>query len=191
MDTDKGASDHVDQVLADWARERPDWDMSAAAVIARLGRASAYIERGLHDTFEEFGLNRVEFDVLATLTRSGPPKRLPPGQLVRALMRSSGAITHIVDRLEAGGLVERTLDEDDRRSILVGLTKKGSALFERVAAAHLENERTLLEALTPEEQQTLAWTLKKLLLGFEAESAQPVMPRSGRKRHRFHRRKVL
>lgn len=180
--------DHVDQVLADWARERPDWDTSPVAAIARLGRAAAYVERSLHDTFEEFGLNRVEFDVLATLTRSGPPHRLPPGRLVRALMRSSGAMTHIVDRLEAAGLVERTLDAEDRRSILVGLTSKGRALFEQVAAAHLDNERALLEPLTPEEQQALAETLKRLLLKFEAEAAQPVMPRMGRKRHHHRRR---
>lgn len=185
------SQDHVDQVLSDWTRERPAWDTSAVAVIARVGRAAVYLERSLHETFARFGLNRVEFDVLATLTRSGPPHRLSPSGLVRALMRSSGAMTHIVDRLEAAGLVERTLDPGDRRSILVGLTRKGRALFDRVAAAHFENERELLQALTNEEQQGLAALLKKLLLAFEAESGQPITPRtSGKRPHSRPRRRL-
>lgn len=185
--------DHVDKVLADWARERPDWDTSPVAVIARVGRAAAFLDQRLHETFADFGLNRVEFDVLATLTRSGPPHRLSPSQLVRALMRSSGAMTHIVDRLEAAGLIERTLDPEDRRSILVGLTKKGHELFDRVAAAHLENEAALLSALTEDEQQALAGLLRKLLLAFEAEGELVTHRRSGKRHHRRrrHRRRLL
>ena len=186
-------NDHVDKVLADWARERPEWDTSAAGVIARIGRAAAYLDDSLHETFSDFGLNRVEFDVLATLMRSGPPHRLSPSQLVRALMRSSGAMTHIVDRLEAAGLIERTLDAEDRRSILVGLTKKGHELFDRVAVAHLENETALLQALTAEEQETLAALLRKLLLAFEAQGEPVPQWRSGKLHHRRrrHRRRRL
>jgi DNA-binding MarR family transcriptional regulator len=40
-------------------------------------------------------------------------------------MRTSGGMTHLVDRLERDGLVERVADPDDRRGLLVGLTRKG------------------------------------------------------------------
>lgn len=162
-------ADHVDDVLADWERERPGIDRSPVAVIARVGRACAYLDRGLNDTLQQFGLNRSTFDLLATLRRTGAPYRLSPTTLFRSLMRTSGAMTHLVDRVEAMGLVERVPDPDDRRGVLVGLTPDGGAFFDRVGKAHLENERSLLAALTAEEQAALAGLLKKLLLSFEAE----------------------
>jgi DNA-binding MarR family transcriptional regulator len=67
-------------------------------------------------------------------------------------MRTSGGMTHLVDRLEQEGLVERVADPHDRRGLLVGLTRKGRALVRRVAPSHLETERRLLATLTPQEQ---------------------------------------
>ncbi len=98
-------------------------------------------------------------------------------------------MTHIVDRLEAAGLVERTLDVEDRRSILVGLKGEGRALVDRAGVAHLSSERELLQVLTREEQQRLAALLKKLLLAFEAEGVPPITPRTSSTRHRQRRRR--
>jgi MarR family len=88
-------------------------------------------------------------------------------------MRTSGGMTHLVDRLERDGLVERVADPDDRRGLLVGLTRKGRALVSRVGPSHLENERRLLAALTEEEQAELARLLRKLLIGLEERFAGP------------------
>ena len=46
-----------------------------------------------------------EFDVLATLLRSGPPYRLRPTELYRSLMISSGGLTDRLDRLQKAGLI--------------------------------------------------------------------------------------
>jgi DNA-binding MarR family transcriptional regulator len=176
--------DHVDRVRAQWARERPDLDTAAMALVARLGRLREYIDDGLERAFAEHGLSRSAWDVLASLRRSGPPYRLSPTDLYQGLMRTSGAMTHRLHRLEQAGLVERIADPDDGRSLLVGLTRRGRALVDRVAPIHLETERRLLAALDPAEQQRLAALLKKLLVSFERE--QPVapgrVPRRGRRR---------
>jgi DNA-binding PadR family transcriptional regulator len=92
-------------------------------------------------------------------------------------MRTSGGMTHLVDRLEQEGLVERVADPHDRRGLLVGLTRKGRALVRRVAPSHLETERRLLATLTPQEQADLARLLRKVLIGLEAQSADPRHPR--------------
>ena len=170
--------DHVDHVRAQWAAVRPDLDTAPAAVIARLGRATAYIDAGVNARLGEFGLTREAWDVLASLRRAGPPHRLSPTELYRALMRSSGAMTHRVATLERAGLVQRVADPDDGRSVLVQLTPTGLALVDRVAAAHLSNEQALLRGLSPEEQTALAGLLRKLLRGFEGERLPP--PPSGR-----------
>jgi DNA-binding MarR family transcriptional regulator len=155
--------DHVDSIIAQWRRERPDLDPSPMGVIGRISRAERTLGRSLEAVFTQFGLNRGEFDVLATLRRSGPPFRLTPTGLFTDLMLSSGAMTNRLDRLEQAGLIVRTPDPADRRGILVGLTDHGRALVDAAVAAHLENEHRLLAALTLAEREQLAHLLRKLL----------------------------
>jgi len=68
----------VDQILAQWTRERPDLDVSPMAVIGRLARVAAVIDSALARTFATHGLDAASFDVLATLLRSVTPTRWHP-----------------------------------------------------------------------------------------------------------------
>jgi DNA-binding MarR family transcriptional regulator len=156
-------------VLAEWRREEPGLDTSPVAVVARIGRAAVLLDRGLNENFGRFGLNRTSWDALAALRRVGPPYRRSPTELYRSLMRTSGGMTHLVDRLQQAGLVERVPDPDDRRGLLVGLTHEGRALVARVGPSHLETERQMLGALTKHEQAELARLLRKLLIGLEQQ----------------------
>jgi DNA-binding MarR family transcriptional regulator len=104
-----------------------------------------------------------EFDVLATLRRSGAPYQLTPTALYEAAMISSGGMTNRLDRLEKVGLIERRAHPTDRRGSLVALTPKGLALMERAIEEHLENERAIVSALSPSEQSQLYDLLAKLL----------------------------
>jgi DNA-binding MarR family transcriptional regulator len=176
--TSTATRDHVDRVLGQWASVQPDLDTSPVAVIARLGRATAYVDAGINARLAEFGLSRAAWDVLASLRRNGPPYRLSPTQLYVALMRSSGAMTHRVYGLERSGLVKRVPDPNDARGMLVELTPKGIALVDAIAPLHLDNERKLLRALSDDEQRMLADLLRKLLLTHEQE--HPTPPPSGR-----------
>ena len=62
------------------------------------------------------GINRTDFRCLDILDREGP---MTAGQLATAARLSSGAITAVVDRLEAIGLVRRVRDATDRRRVLI------------------------------------------------------------------------
>jgi DNA-binding MarR family transcriptional regulator len=162
-------NDHVDRVRAQWARERPDLDTEPVAVIARLGRAAHYVDQGHAEFFKRHGLSRADWDVLASLRREGPPYTLSPTALYRALMRTSGAMSQRLARLEREELIERTLDPGDRRGIVVRLTDKGREVSDRIAADHLANERELLAPLSKKEQRALAALLRKLLVAYEEE----------------------
>jgi len=155
--------DHVDSILAQWRRERPDLDPAPMGVIGRIARAARTLSRALDTTFTRFGLNSGEFDVLATLRRAGPPYRLTPTRLFTELMLSSGAMTNRLDQLERAGLITRTPDPSDRRGTLVGLTERGQELVDTVVTAHLANEQRLLAALSFAEREQLAQLLRKLL----------------------------
>ncbi|GGV21152.1 MarR family transcriptional regulator [Kitasatospora herbaricolor] len=156
-------TDHVDKLLEQWRRERPDLDVSPMAVIGRLKRLTRLIEADLRRTFAEHGLDPASFDVLATLRRSGPPYRLTPAELMRTSMVTSGAVTQRLDRLEARGLVARTPSETDGRVVHVALTADGRALIDQALPDHVANEHRLLSGLTAPQRDGLAETLRDLL----------------------------
>ncbi|GAB3964348.1 MarR family transcriptional regulator [Actinoallomurus acanthiterrae] len=156
-------SDAVDRILAQWRSERPDVDVWPMGVIGRITRLSRVLDRELKEFFAGHGLEHWEFDVLATLRRSGPPYELTAGALNRAAMVTSGAITNRIDRLSTRGLVERVPDEEDRRSVRVRLTDRGRALVDEALGLHVANEVRLLGALAPDDRDRLADLLRGLL----------------------------
>ncbi len=134
------------------------------AVLGRLNEAASLIARDrLAPLFASFGLQSGEFDVLATLRRSGAPYALTPTALYEATMVTSGAMTNRLDRLERTGLIARGPHPNDRRGIVVQLTQKGLALIDEAVTAHVANEHQILAGLTNAEQQTLSRLLEKLI----------------------------
>lgn len=167
QESSEAVRDHVDFVRAQWAQERPDLDTGPVAVVARMGRAARVLDQGVAEGLAHFGLTRESWDVLASLRRTGTPYQLSPTVLYRSLMRTSGAMTNRIGRLEQVGLVRRASDPDDGRMLLVVLTPKGRKLVDQVAEAHIQTERQLIAALTTDEQEVLAALLRKLLLSLE------------------------
>ena len=164
-------TDHVDEVLKQWARERPDLDVSPMAVIGRLSRVSQLLAVELGRTFADHDLDHPSFDVLATLRRSGPPYALSPTALMRSSMVTSGAISQRLGRLEARGLVERTPRPTDGRGTDVRLTDQGRALVDQALPDHVATEQRLLAALTDRQCTDLANLLRELLQSLDEQAA--------------------
>ncbi|MFI1914810.1 MarR family winged helix-turn-helix transcriptional regulator [Nocardia sp. NPDC020380] len=154
--------DAVDQITAAWRTHRPDVDTSPMEIVGRITRLHRLLDRALTDFFHTHNLERWEFDVLATLRRSTPESGLTAGELNKAAMVTSGAITNRIDRLTAKGLVERIPDTKDRRAIRVHLTAKGRGLVDDLLPLHMANEQRLLAALTPTDRESLIPLLRTL-----------------------------
>ena len=159
--------DHVDHILAQWRRERPDLDVGPMGLLGRLNRLTTHLGREVEAVLLKHGLSSSAFDVLATLRRSGSPYRLSPGDLLAMTMVSSGTMTNRIDQLEKAGLVERIHNPNDRRSVLISLTERGFAIVEEAAGAHVENQHRLVAGLSEEERVTLNRLLKRFLRDFE------------------------
>lgn len=159
--------DAVDRILEQWRAERPDLDPSPMGVIGRVSRLARLLDRRLQENFDRFDLQHWEFDVLATLRRTGTPYRLTAGGLVASSMVTSGAITNRIDRLVARGLVTREADPANRRSVLVTLTATGIALVDEAVAAHVRHEEALLAGLSTDDRAQLAGLLRTLTLDLE------------------------
>jgi DNA-binding MarR family transcriptional regulator len=160
-------NDAVDKILAQWQQERPDLNVSPMGVIGRITRLAKHLERAIQETFSKFGLTAAEFDVLATLRRSGHPYQLSPTELFSTLMVSSGTMTHRIDLLEKSELVMRVPDPSDRRGMLIVLTDKGFNLIEKAVEAHVNNEHQILNVLETSDHEALIQLLRKLLASFE------------------------
>lgn len=158
----EGVTDHVDHILKQWAQERPDLDATPMAIIGRISRLSRVHERAIADTLRTFGLGPDEFDVLATLRRSGSPYQLNPKHLRQSMMITSATMTHRLDKLEQRGLIRRNSDPSDRRGIMVQLTAEGTDLVDSALEAHLATESQLVAHLPQRDRTQLAQLLRDL-----------------------------
>ncbi len=161
--------DHVDGILEQWARERPDLDARPMGVVGRALRLAKVFEREIMRTISTHDLSFGEFDVLAVLLRSGSPYALTPKRLLESLMLSSGALTNRLDGLERDGLVARDPDPDDRRGVIVSLTAAGRKLIRQAVTDHVANEHDMLDdCLSVKEQETLTRLMRKVLVKYAA-----------------------
>lgn len=160
--------DRASRAVDQWNRERPDLDVSTMRVLGRLGECALVITRDrINPLFAQFGLQPGEFDVLATLRRSGKPYALTPTALYEDAMISSGSMTNRIDRLEQAGLVSRKANPGDGRATLVMLTRQGLKRIDEALVAHLRNQAEVLSPLTAAEQEQLGDLLGKLLQAYE------------------------
>ena len=168
--------DDTDRVLHQWAKVRPDLDVSPVGIIGRLGRLRAILDEELEAVFAEHGITNPTFTMLVTLVRINQPGGISQRRLANEMGLTPGTVSARVDRLVADGLVVRSPDPADKRGSLVTLTDRGRDVFEAVVPAHLANQVRLLGSLTPGEQATLAGLLRKLLVAFEGSAELEQLP---------------
>ena len=132
---DQRPSDAVDQATEQWHETWPDLDVSPIGVIGRLHRLAARLDEELLLVYSHYELGEGEFDVLATLRRTGAPYELVAGEIARYTIVTSGTVTKRVDRLEAAGLVTRRPSADDGRARVVALTEAGVRVIDAAFTA--------------------------------------------------------
>ncbi|WP_217207231.1 MarR family winged helix-turn-helix transcriptional regulator [Streptomyces sp. AC550_RSS872] len=158
-------NDPVDAIIDQWAAVRPDLDTKAMEVFGRIFRLSRTMSDRMEKAYAPYGISRGEFDVLATLRRTGAPHTLSPRQLSATLMLTTGGMTGRLDKLERAGLLRRSPDPHDRRGLQVTLTEKGLHLIDEAVGAGLATQAEALSALDAEQADRLADLLRELLAG--------------------------
>ena len=108
-------------------------------LLDRHARTTSALERSLH----EHGLGVSEYEVLERLA-TGEHEERRMQELAEAVYLSQSALSRVVARLEADGLVVRTMCAADRRGIFACLTDAGR---ERYAAALPAHRAVLAQAL--------------------------------------------
>ena len=155
--------DAIEVRRSQWRRALPHVDTIGMAIFGRARLVTLLTRGPIERVFADHGLDTGEFDVVATLLRSGPPWRLRPTELYQSLMISSGGLTDRLSRLQKAGLIARVPSSEDGRSLLVELTAKGRHVATEAFTADMAVEAALLESLSPTERDQLGSLLGRLL----------------------------
>jgi DNA-binding MarR family transcriptional regulator len=119
------------------------------AVVTSIMRAQQIYLARVNAALRRFDLTFARFELLALLsfTRRGS---LPLNKVGARLQVQPASVTHVVDRLEADGLVRRKPHETDRRATLVEILPPGRALFRKAVTAL--NDEVFLDPGLPADQ---------------------------------------
>ncbi|BAC89763.1 MarR family winged helix-turn-helix transcriptional regulator [Gloeobacter violaceus] len=134
-------------------------EVRALDAYIKLTRASDAVSGRIHAHLAGANLTVSQFGVLEALLHLGP---LCQSALAGKLLKSGGNMTLVIDNLEKRGLVERVRSVTDRRYITVHLTEAGRELVERLLKPHVQGVVAAMDALTPDEQETLGTLCRKL-----------------------------
>jgi DNA-binding MarR family transcriptional regulator len=153
-------------------------DADAARVWFRLLRLESRINTALGSRLRALGLTPPQCDVLTTLTeREGVSQQ----ELAERLYVTKGNISGLIDRLVAGGLVERRAIAGDRRSHAIYLTAAGSRRAQEAIAMQREFVAQTFGQLPPEKliafEELLILTrdlVRAQSSGSEASEPEPV-----------------
>jgi len=78
-----------------------------------------------------FDLNDQHFNILKTLAYHAP-EPMSVGDIKRLLFNKRGDLTRLLDKLSDRGLIEREIDPDNRRVVLVTITLMGQAQLQQM-----------------------------------------------------------
>lgn len=125
----------------------------------RIGALSRKIYRYYNNLYSEYGItvpqSFILFDVY--LNDCSNVK-----DIAGRLQLDSPAVTGLIDRLEKEGLVTRTADPADRRSLRITLTERGRVLTEDLVPLALRFNERLKEGLSREDLGVLERSLVTL-----------------------------
>ena len=162
--------DRVDALIEDWEREIPDLDTSGIAIVGRVLLLGRIFEQSINTKLKPFGLIYTDFDLLATLRRSGGDYCLTPTELRQSVLLTSGAMTAALDRLEGMGLISRVRSKEDRRSMSAKLTPAGRALLEQLLPLRFEDAKANIDSLSAGQITSASSALRRILLSLETKN---------------------
>lgn len=158
----KKTPDLIDSLVAEWRDERPESVPEAMHVVGRIIRLGRLYEDEVARMLRPHGLSYSDFDVLATLRRSGDPYELTPTQLQKNVLLTSGAMTACLRRLESAGLISRQGGQLDRRRLSAKLTAAGYDMVERLIDRRFDLAQASMNHITPAQSADLERLLRQL-----------------------------
>lgn len=117
-----------------------------------MGRIRSLVHDGMDLTYNQYKM-------LLTIYDKGS---CPLNRLARELQIAMSSASEMVDRLVNLGFVYRTVDEGNRRQVIIYTTEQGEELIRELRRGIVDNYRTLLERLPAQDQERLVQAFETL-----------------------------
>lgn len=138
-----------------------DLDREAAELEALALRLSLTLRRSLQQYLDAFNLTLPQYTAMSILGRG--ERGCSMSALADASQQLSPTMTGIVDRLVERGLVTRTRDPNDRRTLLVELSPEGRRVMERITEQKRVWMRRFLQVMSADEREMVSVVLLRFL----------------------------
>jgi DNA-binding MarR family transcriptional regulator len=109
----------------------------------------------------KFDLSRQEWRVLASL---GNGELLSAKQIGEQTNLEKMPASRAITKMQAQGLLVKSMDKTDKRSSLLKLTEEGLSIYQQLIPMALEREQELLSVLSAQEKNQLNKIIEKLTL---------------------------
>src|SRR4051812_44515835 len=160
-------------MLKDEIKKKKPFDNPEEEAYLNLLRTTTVLAADFERLFKDVGLSEPQYNVLRILRGAGADGTgLPCLEIAARMITRVPDITRLVDRLEAAGLVERARTSEDRRVVLVKITKKGLDAIAPLDPGLVEIHKRQMGHMTRKELDELSRLLVKARE--PADGARPV-----------------
>ncbi|KAA0959167.1 MarR family transcriptional regulator [Planococcus sp. ANT_H30] len=109
---------------------------------------------------EEYDLTPAQYGVLNCLWRKG---KMSPKQIGAMMHLEASTVSGILDKMQKAGFIERSIDPENRRNILVATTKKSKAIQQDVEATTEQLNESVLQFLSDSDKVVLKKSLASII----------------------------
>jgi DNA-binding MarR family transcriptional regulator len=141
--------------LQDELKQSKSFPTLEVEVYLEIRRTSQVAARWIAQTLKPLGLTEPQFNVLRIL-RGSRPDGLSSTGIAERMVNHDPDLTRLLDRLETGGLIEKSRDARDRRVVTARITKPGLNVVESASEAARRTLEAALGPLGPRKLATLA-----------------------------------
>ena len=146
-------------------------------VIIALRRITRAADIHSHLLQRQFGVTGPQLTTLRVIHRLQP---VSTGALARAACIGYATLTGVLDRLEEHGFVTRNRDRDDRRTVIVAMTKAGEELLGFAPSLLQTRLREELSRMPDEKRILVRDSLLQVATLMEADDSEPIAEKSSR-----------
>jgi DNA-binding MarR family transcriptional regulator len=151
---------------AEFEQEYPGSSYLATLALRDLELAGTRLERAVAALCRPHGVSHAALNALAVIEGHAAP--IAPGELAERMHVTSGTMTSLIDNLERQGLVTRRPDPDDRRRLLLDVTKEAQAMLDVILPEIQQLAKAIFAPLSDRQIQALLSTLETVERSLES-----------------------
>ncbi|WP_458683340.1 MarR family winged helix-turn-helix transcriptional regulator [Prescottella equi] len=154
------------QTIALWREHNPTLNTSPMEIVAQIKHISSLLEVAVEPVYAEAVLTAAEVELLVPLRYAD--EAVTAIRLAELLGMSRAGVSKTLANLERRGMISRTTNPADRRSVLIALSDAGMSAIDNVFPRELEAHARLLAGLGKDRNKILA-TLAHLAATLESQ----------------------